>query len=199
VPAYGSLLAFSRAFAAAHGVPPATFCAQEMTPSPQIGMRENQTMSDIDVTISHAPAAWLAALPHRGDYQAIDHSFERLVTWAIGKGLPLTKARMIGIYYDDPESTPLKELRAHACLEVGPAGKADGDVEIVEMKETRIASLIHRGPYAELPRAYARLYKSWLPGSGEQPGAEPCFEEYLNNPRALPPSEWLTRVCMPLA
>jgi AraC family transcriptional regulator len=196
---YGSLSAFSRAFAAAHGVPPAAFRARRLAPFPHPGLKENPTMTDLDVTISRAPAARLAAFPHRGDYQTIGHSFERLFAWAVGKGLPLSEARMIGIYYDDPEATPLKDLRAHACIEVGPGVKADGEVEIVEMKETRIASLIHKGPYAELPRAYAKLYKSWLPGSGEQPGAEPCFEEYLNNPRALPPSEWLTRVCMPLA
>jgi AraC family transcriptional regulator len=28
--------------------------------------------------------------------------------------------------------------------------------------------------------------------------AHPCFEEYLNNPRELPPEEWLTAVHLPL-
>ena len=43
------------------------------------------------------------------------------------------------------------------------------------------------------------LYKEWLPQSGEEPADRPCFEEYLNNPRELPPAEWLTDICLPLA
>jgi AraC family transcriptional regulator len=196
---YGSLAAFGRAFAAAHGMPPAAFRARGMAPFPRPGLKENHKMPDPDVTISNYPAVHLAALAHRGDYQTIGKSFEKLTVWAFAKGLLSTEPRMIGIYYDDPEATPPAELRAHACVEVGADVKADDEIEIIDLPEARIASLIHKGPYAELPRAYARLYKDWLPSSGEQPGARPCFEEYLNSPRSLPPSEWLTRVCMPLA
>jgi AraC family transcriptional regulator len=58
--------------------------------------------------------------------------------------------------------------------------------------------LHHKGPYAELERAYAWLYGTWLPQSGEEAADRPVFEEYLNNPRALPPQEWLTDICLPL-
>jgi AraC family transcriptional regulator len=59
--------------------------------------------------------------------------------------------------------------------------------------------LHHRGPYAELNKAYRWLYREWLPTSGEQCADRPIFEEYLNNPRALPPEQWLTDICLPLA
>jgi AraC-like DNA-binding protein len=41
-------------------------------------------------------------------------------------------------------------------------------------------------------------FREWLPKSGEEAGDHACFEEYLNNPRDLPPSEWLTRISLPL-
>ena len=60
------------------------------------------------------------------------------------------------------------------------------------------ASVVHKGPYAELEAPYRYLFREWLPPSGREAGDHPCFEEYLNNPRELPPSEWLTRISLPL-
>jgi AraC family transcriptional regulator len=62
----------------------------------------------------------------------------------------------------------------------------------------RCASVLHKGPYAELETPYRYLFREWLPQSGEEAGDHACFEEYLNNPRELPPSEWLTRISLPL-
>jgi AraC family transcriptional regulator len=62
----------------------------------------------------------------------------------------------------------------------------------------RVATLVHKGPYAELERVYRILYEEWLPESGEEADDRPCFEQYLNNPRDVPPSEWLTEVFLPL-
>lgn len=50
----------------------------------------------------------------------------------------------------------------------------------------------------ELEAAYARLYRDWLPASGEEPADRPCFEVYLNDPGGLPVSEWLTAIHLPL-
>ena len=62
-----------------------------------------------DVTIETVPKLRLATLPHRGDYQKIGASFERLFAWAGGLGLLRPGVRMIGIYYDDPDSKPLAD------------------------------------------------------------------------------------------
>ena len=54
------------------------------------------------------------------------------------------------------------------------------------------------GSYDGIAGAYQRLFEQWLPGSGEDIAAEPCLEHYLNDCMTLPPSEWLTNVCVPL-
>lgn len=36
------------------------------------------------------------------------------------------------------------------------------------------------------------------PESGEEPADAPVVEEYLNDPRTLPPTEWRTEVWLPL-
>lgn len=78
----------------------------------------------------------------------------------------------------------------------GVAG--EGEVGITALPQTRVACLLFKGPYAELEVPYRWLYGTWLPASGEEPADIPCFAEYLNDPKALPPSEWLTAVYLPL-
>ena len=58
--------------------------------------------------------------------------------------------------------------------------------------------LRHKGPYAEMHKAYQWLYGQWLPKSGRQLRDAVMFEEYLNNPRDVAPAELLTDIHMPL-
>ncbi len=89
--------------------------------------------------------------------------------------------------------------RSAACLSVDGDIKPEGDVRVLDLAGGRHAVLLHKGPYAELNKAYAWLYGTWLPQSGEEAADRPVHEEYLNNPRDLPPAEWLTQICLPLA
>ena len=61
------------------------------------------------------------------------------------------------------------------------------------------ARLRYKGPYADMKDAYRWLYNTWLPHSGYEAADAPCFEDYLNNPRDVPPTELLTDIHLPLA
>jgi AraC family transcriptional regulator len=195
---YGSLAAFSRAFGSAYGRPPSAYRAGKslVLPARRNGKDED---SMYDVTIGEFPGLRLAGLEHRGDYHAIGKTFEKLTAIAGPRGLLGPEARSIGIYYDDPESVPAKDLRSLAAISVGPRFNGDAELKLVELPAARTARLVHKGPYAELESAYRYLYMDWLPKSGQDPADAPCFEEYLNDCRTLPPTEWLTAVHVPLA
>ena len=75
----------------------------------------------------------------------------------------------------------------------------EGDLRLLTIPGGRHAVLLHVGPYAELHRAYTWLYREWLPASGDEPADASCVEEYLNNPRLVPPSELRTEIWLPLA
>jgi AraC family transcriptional regulator len=195
---YGSTAAFTRAFTAGYGLAPSAYRrAGRLVPPPPAATETETAM--YDVSIRHFPPVRLAALRHTGSYMEIGTTFERLFAWAVGRGLIGPQTRSIGVYYDDPDAVPEPSLRADAGIVVGPGVAIDGDLRIVEVPGGRLAVLPHKGPYAELHRAYRWLYREWLPQSGEQCADRPCFEEYLNNPRTLPPEEWLTDICLPLA
>jgi AraC family transcriptional regulator len=194
---YGTLAAFSRAFAAGYGMPPGAYRlhGQILPPIPHPPV---EPLHMYEVTIAPFSGARLAAIAHRGDYQDIGRAFERVYAWAAPRGLVGPASRSIGIYYNDPESVPLKELRSDAGLVVEQEVAADGDLRTVEMPALLCASVVHKGPYAELERPYRFLFREWLPKSGHEAADYPCFEEYLNDPRSVPPSEWLTRVHLPV-
>jgi len=195
---YGSVAAFARAFRAGYGIPPAAYRKQGrlVLPSPLPNATETAMY---DVSVRDLQPARLAALRHTGSYLEIGTTFERLFAWAAGRGLmgPLTRA--IGVYYDDPDGTPAEALRSDAGISVGPDVTLDNGMRILEVAGSRHAVLHHQGPYAELNKAYRWLYREWLPQSGEHCADRPIFEEYLNNPRTLPPEQWLTDICLPLA
>ncbi|WP_376093477.1 GyrI-like domain-containing protein [Roseomonas sp. CCTCC AB2023176] len=189
---------FTRAFAAAYGIPPAAYRARRGLGAVlrQPTLIEEAIMAE--VTIRTLPALRLAVLPHRGPYTDIGSAFDRIAAWAAARGLVGPDSRFFARYFDDPGSVPDAQLRSEAGLTVPPHVTGDGEVRIVEVSALRAAVLRYQGPYAELEGAYTTLYRDWLPTSGEEPSDEPCLEEYLNDPKELPPAEWLTDVILPL-
>jgi AraC family transcriptional regulator len=196
---YGSAAAFTRAFRAAYGIPPATYRDRGGigAPLPPQPSKDEDAMS-YEIVIREEPALRLAAMSHRGAYAGIGTVFDRIMAWAGARGLIGPDTRFIGLYHDDPTSVAEKDLRSEACVTVPAGVGGDDGVHIIELPPTRVATLTFKGPYAELESAYSWLYRDWLPGSGEEPDDQPCREDYLNDCRTLPPSEWLTMVMLPL-
>lgn len=195
---YGSQAAFSRAFAAAYGLPPGEYRKRGGLGSTVQHRHREEDGQMYEVTIAPFAGARLAAVEHRGDYQNVGSAFERALAWAGPRGLLGASPRTIGIYYDDAASVPAAELRAHAGVVITADAEADEGICIVDIPPLTCASVVHEGPYAELERPYRYLYGEWLPASGREPADYPCFEEYLNDARTVPPSEWLTRIHLPL-
>jgi AraC family transcriptional regulator len=199
---YGSHEAFTRAFKAAYGVPPARYRAA-FVPMPAIHGTED-AMETVDTGVRYQAMLrelskiTVATLPHQGDYHKISATFGRLAAMAGALGLFGPGTRSFGIYYDDPSATPVEALRSEACLSVPDDWAPSGDLQRREIRGGRYAVVLHIGPYAELDRAYAWLYGTWLAQSGEEAADAPCVEEYLNDARTVPPPELRTEIWLPL-
>ena len=195
---YGSQEAFTRAFKAAYGVPPARYRAS-FVPMPTTGrMEDEMETTSYQATIRETPPIRVAVLPHHGDYQTIGATFQRLSTIAAGQGLFGPDTRSFGIYYDDPSATVPDALRSDACLTVPDGWTPGGELQVREIRGGRYASVLHVGPYAELARPYKWLYGTWLAQNGEEAADAPCVEEYLNDARTVPPTELKTVIWLPL-
>jgi AraC family transcriptional regulator len=191
---YSSQAAFTRAFRAEYGRPPARYRGARR--HAEIEQEWNATLYQVETIVR--PRTRVAAIHQRGDYQLAGRAFERLMTIAATTGLLTPDTRLIGVFYDDPASVPEAELRAAACVAVPDDWAPSGEVTDMHIEGGRYARIVHTGPYAELKAAYDWLYQTWLPNSGEEPRDLPCVEEYLNNPRQVPAKDLETAVMMPL-
>jgi len=198
--AYGSVAAFSRAFHAKFGMPPATYRSNGLFPQAPKPHQYNGAAFMYDVEVKSVPALRLAAVKHRGDYLTIGKAFEKLAVHAGPKGWFANGARLIGVYHDDPAEVPEADLRADAGIVLAPDISIAGDEMASELvvPAGRAAVLRFKGPYAEMEGAYKWLFGIWLPQSGEEVADRPSYEEYLNDPREVVPSELLTDIYLPL-
>ena len=190
---FGSQAAFTRAFRAEYGTPPARYRDGHAAHGDG-----DEELAEYEVDIVDLPDLRVASIEHRGDYQLTGKAFERLMTIAATTGLLTPETRSIGIYYDDPTVVPTPELRSTACVTVPADWIPSHNLLEGRIEGGRYARVVHVGPYSELATPYDWLYRRWLPRSGEDLRNLPCLEEYLNDPRQVQPKDLETAVMMPL-
>ena len=199
---YGSIEAFSRAFRSAYGEPPGRYRDRTQTsPEPDLINPEETTMYTTEIR-QLAPVR-LAAIRHKGDYMGVGKAFESIFMWNAKAGVAGDNPRTIGVYYDDPSTVDVADLRSDAGIVINadakiPENEAGAEIRDVDLPAGRYAVVTFKGAYAELPKAYDWLFTGWLPESGEEAGDSPVYEEYLNDPATTPPADLLTNICLPL-
>ena len=195
---FGNTPSYIRAFRQAYSLSPTAFRKRGQITSPYHPKSKGQIpMFPIDII--DAPARRLLATPHRGPYMEIAKAFERLGAILAARNLwPQTRG-MVGVYYDDPSAIKAADLRSHAGVVVDAALPSVEGLNDVHLPGGRMAMLHFKGHYSGLPAAYAHLYGTWLPASGQDAGHSPVFEDYLNSPMDTAPEDLLTDICLPLA
>ena len=194
---YASVQAFTRAFSADYGMPPAQYRTAGAHAAFQ-AQREGTAAGAYDVAVREVPPMMAVAIDHVGSYMQIGKAFDPLFGWCGARGLLGAQTRTIGIFYDDPFSVAEAELRSRACIVVTQPVSVAPPVQQTEIAGGPCAVLRFRGPYATMRAAYQWLYGAWLPRSGEEPADGPVFEEYLNSPRDTAPNDLLTDIYLPL-
>lgn len=194
---YSSNSAFSRAFIADYGFPPAQYRQRGQNPKLRTTAFERTEIMH-NVEIKEIDNINLIGLEHVGPYMEIGRAFEKLMGWGAQVGLVGPGMQSYAAYYDDPELVQTKDLRSFAgLLEI-----TDVSISAPYMRRVidggKYAVMCHKGPYSELPASYNWLYGSWLVQSGQNLRDAPCLEAYLNNPREVSPSDLLTDIYMPI-
>jgi AraC family transcriptional regulator len=195
---YPNLQSFNRIFKSVYGMPPARY-RKEGSHSVFEPSLDGKATAVFDVTLRQIEPVDLIGVPHSGSYMQIGNAFEKLLGTLYARGLVRPDMRMIGVYLDDPDIVPVEKLRSIACVTAGSGIEADAPLDRRVIDGGEYAVLRHKGPYADIYKAYQWLYAEWLPKSGRRLRDSVMFEEYLNNPRDVLPTELLTEIHMPLA
>lgn len=193
---YPNVQSFNRIFRAVYGMPPARYRKEGTHKLFETGRGKASHMFDIQ--IRKIPGISLVGVAHHGSYMHIGKAFEQLFGTLYARGQARPDMRMIGVYLDDPDIVAEAKLRSYACVTVEPVAPVEPPLERRAIDGGDYAVLRHKGPYAEMHKAYQWLYGEWLPRSGRQLRDAVMFEEYLNNPRDVAPAELLTDIHMPL-
>lgn len=151
------------------------------------------------VTVIELDAMRLGAIRHVGPYQEIGSAFGKLGTIAAQTGLFGPQTLIVGLYHDDPETTPAEELRSDAAIRVGDDQPLPDSLIEIRIPAGRYACATHGGSYAGLPDAWAELMGRWLPESEHRVGEGTCLEIYRNNPMDTPEDKLITELYVSLA
>ena len=194
---YDNTQSFERAFRDANGVTPFAFRAAGGSARAPLPLKSGETKM-YSVTIRDQEPQRLASLPHKGAYTEVGQAFEELGAIFSARNLWPQARGMAGVFYDDPDTVPVAELRSAAGVIVGPDLEMPEGVTELVLPGGPHAVLMFEGPYSGLPEAYGYLYGPWLSGSGRELADAPSFEIYLNSPMDTAPADLRTEICLPL-
>lgn len=196
---YGSLAAFSRSFKDAYGLTPTEYRRTGSHTRFAMPFAPKGVSAMPDVAIRTLAPAELAVIPHKGSYMEIGRAFETMFGTLGARNLLRPGLCMKGLFYSDPTSVPEAELQSAAGIVIPDAAfPVEAPLERRSLRGGDYAVLRHKGPYSDMRAAYDWLYGEWLVRSGREAADAPVFEDYLNNPREVAPSELLTDICLPL-
>ena len=150
------------------------------------------------VEVVKRPKLRLASVRHVGSYMNVREAFVRLNELVTAAGLTKPDTILVGIYHDDPSTTPEEKLRSDAAITVSAKTKLPPGLTELIIPAGRYAHATHVGPYTGLGAVYAHLKNEWLPRSGEKTGNGVSYEMYKNTPMTAKPHELVTDVYMPL-
>ena len=152
----------------------------------------------MEMTFKTLPPRRLATIPHRGPYQQIGPVFQKLGELAGPAGLfARTTGHMIGLYMDDPRTTPANELRSAAALPISEEAVLPAGLTEDRLDGGRFACFLHVGPYEGLPAAWAEAVATFL-SSGHRRREGPSVEVYLNDPTQVSPDALQTEIAIPM-
>jgi len=153
----------------------------------------------MEVKIKPMPPLRVAFMRHLGPYSTVGAVWDRFLPVLGKEGVLGGDSMLLGICHDDPETTPPEKLRYDACVTVEESFVPDGEIGVQIIAGGEYAMTTHFGPYDKLGETYSQLLGQWLPRSGRELRAAPCFEVYLNDPEGTAPEDLLTDIYAPLA
>lgn len=220
---FGSAEAFTRAFRNRFGCSPTAWRAQQSAQrransnpgqvvsktsqaltafSAEHDVSRNSNMENLmNVKLVDRPPATIAYLRYLGPYgQPVSAFWQNTYKpWAVMNKLGGDHARY-GISYDDPSITAPEQCRYDACAEVAPDFVATGGALKTTLPGGRYATLRFKGTVKQVGEAWATLLRDWLPSSGLQLDARPCFEYYPKGAGYDPQTGvFECEICIPVA
>jgi AraC family transcriptional regulator len=132
----------------------------------------------MQVKLEQMPPVTIAYLRHIGPYGAPIAKFwrETVAPWMVANDL--CQVTRFGLGHDDPSFTDANLCRYDAAVACSDDRILIGDAFRTSLPGGIYAVLPFSGNNAQVVQAWTAMYREWLPQSGMQMDARPCFERY---------------------
>lgn len=197
---------FTRAFGQLFGQSPSAFRRSPDWDRWHIvyGFRLPERNPVVQVDIVHFETVRIAVKEHRGPTEQLNHAVGEFIAWRKETGVsPKNDCRTFGIAYDNPDTTEPARFRFDICGEI--RGESRGALPsnpqgVIEklIPGGRCAKVRHLGSHNRLGESIYPLYRTWLPGSGEELRDFPLFFHYLNLLPETQEGDLVTDIYLPL-
>jgi AraC family transcriptional regulator len=152
----------------------------------------------VDFVIEDVPPMRVATVRHVGPYSEIGEAIQQAVAVAEPAGLlDGSGAIWLGMYYDDPRSTPAEQLRSDAGFIVPDAKDLPSGLKDQVIAGGRYARATYVGAYDGLPGAWVEL-RDALATAAHRTAAGPSLEIYRSDMATTPRDELRTDLYVPL-
>lgn len=161
------------------------------------GMLISGCAPKVEVAVKKIDSRKVAFIAKQGDYSQVGTTIGELFGWLNEKGIQPAGA-LFGIYYDNPEEVPPEKCRYDICIPIAVEVEPDSiaQVQVKELPEMEVASLIHKGAYDKVGPSWGKIY-GWIYKNKYTP-AGPGMEIYLNSPDEVPEDSLLTEIQVPV-
>jgi AraC family transcriptional regulator len=146
-------------------------------------------------SIEEVQAFDYVCLPVTGSYENFEEAVNDLMGAVQEQGV-VPSGPMIGIYYDDPEVTPVEELSWEVGFQVAEGTEVQEPLMLKKWEFTKVVKAMHVGPYEETANMYADIFI--FMGDKGLTQAGPVMERFLDNPEEVAPEELKTEIWVPV-
>jgi AraC family transcriptional regulator len=191
---FGSPITFTRAFKRVFGVPPSEF-------DHEAWWRQRDDRDDALNLSSHIlrPPPLLDPAFKVSLIERLVAGYNRLRDWAARAGVNAQGGAISGASRDDPDLTPLSRCRYDFQIELPEGLVPPTQFSVARRKAGLWAVAPIAGSLEVVDRAWAMLFKSWLPASGLDLRDEPAEEVYCKLPEEIGWSAFDLWCCVPVA
>ena len=153
-----------------------------------------------EITVVDLEPQMVLGMRKRGGYEEIGTIIQSLFEFAASKNIELT-GRPIFICHEETvneamEADKNKNADLELAIPISENVEEAEEFKCYELPGGKMAKIVHQGPYEDCGPAYEKLF-AWLKDNGKKVVGL-IREVYLNDPREVPPEEYLTEIYAPI-
>lgn len=124
------------------------------------------------------------------DVAVLKDGFAELTAWFDRQGIDWTALPLVGMSWDNYETTPLERVQYDLAFAVPEGVSASGPVALYTLPAFHAVEVHCQGELSAVGQAWDYLYEEWFPTSDWEPADLPAMKRFRSRPDELGWSSW---------